>query len=73
VSSFERLLHLYSEFEACPQDSPERPGKLRVFKDAVLRASQDGSFNDQLPPTGIEAWVESTWQDRQRAQDREPR
>jgi hypothetical protein len=60
------LLALYSEFRACPEDAPDRGAKLRVFEEALYRASQDGSFNDQLPPDGIRAWVHSTWQDKQR-------
>jgi hypothetical protein len=67
------LLQLYGEFRTCAEDSPEKLAKLSAFDAAVYRAAHDGSFNDQLPPTAIQAWVESTWQDRQRVQDRKPR
>jgi hypothetical protein len=60
------LLALYSEFRACPEDAPDRATKLRGFDEALYRASQDGSFNDQLPPDGIRAWVQSAWRDQHR-------
>jgi hypothetical protein len=66
VSPFERLLQFYSEFQACLEDSPEWDAKREAFEEAVSRASQDGSFNDQLPPDCIEAWVVAAWKKQHR-------
>ena len=66
MSPFERLLALYTEYRACPEGSPDQAVKAKIFEDAVYQAAQDGSFNDQLPPIGIRAWVHSAWRDRQR-------
>jgi hypothetical protein len=60
------LLELYSDLQASLEASPERLAKRKVFEEALYQASQDDSFNDQLPSDGIRAWVQSAWRDRQR-------
>lgn len=66
MSPFERLLQLYTEYEASPDGTEERRARRQAFDEALYRASRDGSFNDQLPPDGIRAWVQSAWRDQHR-------
>lgn len=66
MSPAQRLLDIYSEYQALSDDAPAKIERKERFEEEVRVSSQNGDFNDQLAPENIQSFVHYQWLQSQR-------
>ena len=66
MSPIQRLLEIYSEYQACSDDDPRKIELLEHFTAEVLKSFQNGDLGGYWAPEHIQQIVHQNWIQQQK-------